>query len=85
MAVHTALETVRRTGVGAAGNDGDEEVRLSLGPSRRADVRPSFREEDFKLNAQGFVHLPRSDSRQDASSSSSNDGEGICLFLYEVS
>ncbi|KAI1844638.1 hypothetical protein JX266_009094 [Neoarthrinium moseri] len=75
VAIHARLGQIQKQ---QDPNDG--ETRLRLPPSRRADVRPTFVQAEFKLTADGYIHLPRGRERQGQSPSTT---EGLCLFLYE--
>lgn len=82
-AIHTKLNHVRRRHERL----GDWEVKLSLPTSARADVVPPFTEDDFQLEAECFVFLPRGGLRAVDQSPDWVEPEpqamGLCLFLYE--
>ncbi|KAK9772655.1 hypothetical protein SCAR479_10706 [Seiridium cardinale] len=77
-AIHTKLRNVRRQHERL----GDWETKLSFSTSSRVDVTPAFTEDEFKLEAECFVFLPRS-GRRSTHGQGSEDEEGVCLFLYE--
>ncbi|KAI0127490.1 hypothetical protein BJ170DRAFT_374534 [Xylariales sp. AK1849] len=69
--IHADLTSVLRQ------DHDDGEVRLTLPSSHRVDVTPPISsEEDFRLSAHCYLHIPRQGH-------DSQDDEGLCLFLYE--
>lgn len=81
-AIHTSLKSVRRQ----QQHLGDWEVKLSLPATTRVDVTPAFKDEDFKLTAECFLHLPKSSWHPPQGRTWEEEKEGgTCLILYEVS
>jgi hypothetical protein len=84
VALHTQLNEVSRRSRFPNGNSaGYGEMSLGIPPARKPDNRFTSGREEFHLRGQCLIHLSQSDSgRFDRSLLG---GDGICLFLYEVS
>lgn len=81
VALQTQLNGVRRFLNSNVGVYGD--LRLGIPRPRDQESRLAYGREEFHLTGQCFVHLSQGGSgRMDRSLLG---GEGICLFLYEVS